>query len=171
MSAKGIPNVDIELPEQYTARPVIRPSSGRQRPSSNVKPIKPEPCSQTLGKFHDAVNFSLLIEPHGDKKHVRHPIIDAKEKYKYMSRQKSYVDESLFGSCTPRSRNEMPTQLNNHLTHDYMSNNAPLMFNVRSARSDLGSARSHTSQTNMPQNDLNNRPGSSGQKIFRPWRP
>lgn len=99
----------------------------RSNSASSARPVLHQPCSSTLGKFHDAVNFSLLNEtlsttsrnasatsgrgsparqplashrsastssntPRSD-----HPVLVAKQKYKYMIKQKSYVDESLFG--------------------------------------------------------------------------
>ncbi len=103
-----VPNIAGE-PSQYNARLTsTRPISARAaRPSSaganslnrknTTTPIKHEPCSSTLSKFHEGVNYSLLLDSHQKPPTPRHPILDAKEKYKYMSRQKSYVDESLFG--------------------------------------------------------------------------
>lgn len=108
----GAPHLDIDS-VHYSARPPSnRPVSARRgRPASTgvnrnsnrgPAPIKHEPCSSTLAKFHDGVNFSLYLEPHSKPQTPRHPILEAKEKYKYMTKQKSFVDESLFASNTPR---------------------------------------------------------------------
>lgn len=72
-----------------------------------VKPVKHEACSSSLGKFHDGVNASLMNESLGGVASARaqrtahppaHRIQSAKQKYRYMTNPKSYVDESLFGN-------------------------------------------------------------------------
>lgn len=101
--------IDARPPSSYGSHrpPSSRVQSARRtRPLSANRgpaPIKHEPCSSTLAKFHDGVNFSLL-EPHSNKRTVQHPVLEAKEKFKYMSRHKSYCDESLFASNTPRAQ-------------------------------------------------------------------
>jgi len=99
-------------PPKFNVRPIssrpvsalaARPHSAgskNQNRNNAITPIKHEPCSSTLAKFHEGVNYSLLLESHHKPPTPRHPILDAKEKYKYMSRQKSFVDESLFGPPT-----------------------------------------------------------------------
>lgn len=100
MSRNQFPNLDV-LTSRITARPPsARIASARARSAQQA--IKHEPCSSTLAKFHDSVNYSVVADTHSTRQSPRHPILEAKEKYKYMSRQKSYCDESLFASNTPR---------------------------------------------------------------------
>ena len=167
--------VKLEIPDQLSARrPSSRQSARIKRPQSAGRPmpVKHEPCSSTLGKFHDGVNHSILIESSFVKKsprpNVSHPILDAKEKFKYMTRTKSYVDETLFGSVTPRNRNDMNQFLGNHLTHDLMSNMTPLIHT--SIMSRPGSARSTIdTDTKIVQSDSKN--AISQKPPPRPWKP
>lgn len=105
------------------SRPNSSTTSVKQRSNSassaSARPVLHQPCSSTLGKFHDAVNFSLLNESsssassplstramppqithRSNTPRSNHPVLEAKQKYKYMAKQKSYVDESLFGGNT-----------------------------------------------------------------------
>ena len=107
MSRSRIPDVDVSTSPIKARPPAVRPpsariNSARARSAQQQQPIKHEPCSSTLAKFHDSVNFSVLGDAHATRQSPRHPILEAKEKYKYMPRQKSYCDESLFASNTPR---------------------------------------------------------------------
>ena len=170
--------VTLEIPEHLSAR---RPSSRQQlysarnkRPQSAGRPmpVKHEPCSSTLGKFHDSVNHSLMLDSSFVKKsprpNVNHPVLDAKEKYKYMTRTKSYVDESLFGSFTPRqNRQDINQYLGNHLTHDLMSNMAPLIHTPGLSRP--SSARSVIDSQNTESNKVvTQKPPTPAPK---PWKP
>ena len=120
-----------------TSRITDRPLSASSRRLDSAKPVKHEPCSSTLGKFHDSVNYSLNSSGlassrrnQSAKLNEHHPIVEARQKYKYMENQKSYVDESLFGSATHRSNtNNDSYNIRNHLSHNLMSNMAPLIHN------------------------------------------
>ena len=111
-----VPNVAIDYRPPSSNRPIsARPNSaGINTRIKKSTPIKHEPCSSTLAKFHEGVNASLLLDSSSHQSSSnkpatpRHPILDAKEKYKYMSRQKSYVDESLFAS--PQSARQREDQ-------------------------------------------------------------
>lgn len=120
-----------------SARPSSRTSrrAGSMTPT-RVEPVLHKPCSATLGKFHDSVNYSLagvnlsaLTKPQVDE---NDQMAKARNKYKYMLQKKTYVDESLFGSSRETERRQ---QLNTttdplrHLTHYQMSNVTPLMVN------------------------------------------
>lgn len=173
MNQGNLLNVECQR-SQLSSRPPSssRPGSARlkTRPASagrarGAAPIQHEPCSSTLAKFHDGVNFSLM-EPRGGRQSPRHPILEAKEKYKYMSRQKSFCDESLFASNTPRQSNRHDNRyIGNHITHEYMSNQGPMTFNapIRTNRPD--SARSAVDHLDM-------RPKSSRieKPYVKPWR-
>jgi hypothetical protein len=186
MTSRNLPNVNIEVPDQQvtklrTNREMVSSARRNNRPlssNSNQLPIKHEPCSSTLGKFHDAVNFSLVLDHHNTtatsrKEEPAHPIMAAKNKYKYMVRQKSFIDESLFGNTSARQRPPISNRygLGDHLSHDLMSNLAPLIVNppIRS----INSARSDTS------NNLSLKPRNNEDKITKldktitskPWRP
>jgi hypothetical protein len=197
-----------------TNRPPVssRPASSRRPKSSKpstdeaIKPVKHEPCSSTLAKFHDSVNNSLMYENSGGissrsrQNNVAHPpihpIIEAKQKYKYMLNQKSYVDESLFGGSggnlmvTPRSTTPnnffnnynngyeyVNQNLNNHLTHNLMSNMTPLIINARPrSASASGSARASARPVSARQQEqsraLDDANVSTSKLIYqRPWRP
>ena len=96
-----------------------------------------------------------------------HPVLEAKLKFKYMTNTKSYVDETLFGmsavpdpamvnpyynifygngstGTTPRCQADIYQHARNHLSHNLMSNMAPLMLapapssRLNSARPDSG---------------------------------
>lgn len=104
--------INARPPTSFGAQINARPPSSRIQSARRTRPlsanrgptpIKHEPCSSTLAKFHDGVNFSLL-EPPTNKRTIQHPVIEAKQKFKYMSRQKSFCDESLFASNTPRAQ-------------------------------------------------------------------
>lgn len=168
MNSKTVPNVNIEIPKQtkkLTNREILL-SSARRPPSapSRAKPITHEACSSTLGKFHDSVNFSLCLN-NTSRHHVEshHPIQEAKNKYKYMVRQKSFCDESLFGSQSSR-------QTGHHLSHNLMSNLAPLIVNppirsqLNSARSNLGDQIDYSPERKLD-TKVNNKP------IGKPWKP
>lgn len=193
-------NVNIEIPEGLNQSPTKREmvSSARRPPSSRrppqpppTQPIKHEPCSSTLGKFHDSVNFSLVLDTTRSRAHhpppieSPHPLIEAKNKYKYMVRQKSYVDESLFGNTSARSLTnrrgsfgnggnvpspKLNQYLNNHLTHDLMSNLAPLIVNPP-IRSQLNSARSVTSEINKIDSTTSTKNDLTSRKPIKPWKP
>lgn len=196
MSSKAATNVNINLnniENALTSRPlsarIASAKSSQRSQSAKHRPVIHEPCSSTLGKFHDGVNYSLINEPSvkrgSNTPRSNHPILEAKQKYKYMTNQKSYVDESLFGSCTPRHGYEANGNMtnretdiyqytNNHLTHDLMSNLAPLQIHapLRSNRSNintsrLDSARSRPDLENLKENSmyLKTKPE------IKPWKP
>ena len=158
----------------------VRPPSGRISSASRRRDspktsqaVNHEPCSSTLGKFHDSVNYSLIGESVSAKKQSHypktHPIIEAKNKFKYMTQQKSYVDESLFGDSTHR-RNSMSNT--NHLTHNLMSNMTPLIHNTSMNRGGE-SSRAATPRVIQQTFELNESPGkiSETKSLVRPWRP
>lgn len=183
-------NVNIEIPDQQATKlnqsPTKREmvSSARRpptSPSARQTPIKHEPCSSTLGKFHDSVNFSLCLDTTRSKSHHQpeeptHRVIEAKNKYKYMVRQKSFVDESLFGSTS--ARRPASSDLNRysnggtHLTHDLMSNLAPFIVNPP-IRSQLNSARSVTNELNKIDQTITKetRDTNSAKRPIKPWKP
>ena len=141
MTTTKVSNVEFDTSGAKTKPPVNRPGSSSRPGStsstsmkkrsnsasgtSGARPVLHQPCSSTLGKFHDAVNFSLLnnelsltsraitstppppLASHrSNTPRSDHPVLVAKQKYKYMTKQKSFVDESLFGggpSVTNRS--------------------------------------------------------------------
>ncbi len=157
----------------------IRPPSGRISSATrrrvelkSAQAVNHEPCSSTLGKFHDSVNYTLNGESLATKKQSHypknHPIIEAKQKFKYMTNPKSYVDESLFGDSTHR-RNSLTTN-NTHLTHNFMSNMTPLIHNT-SMRGESASAR--TPRIIQQTLDLNESPNKivESKNLVRPWKP
>ena len=136
-----------------------------------------EPCSATLNKFHDSINNSFE-EKRTDRSHATqgqmHPIIQAKQKFKYMTRERTYVDESLFGPSKNDESVRRPYNgfeeryASSHLTHQLMSNmtlmhSTPLSSMANTPRTT--SARSTSSTARK-------RPDSSAQKRpVVPWRP
>lgn len=153
----------------------IRPPSGRISSASSrgrnektPRPAQHEPCSSTLGKFHDSVNYSLQGESVATKKQslqpINHPIMEAKQKYKYMTNQKSYVDESLFGDSSHR-QNVLVT--NNHLTHNLMSNMTPLIHNT-SIRAKSATPRSNPEKSVQIENSSKT---IETKNVVRPWKP
>ena len=158
-----------------TSRITDRPLSASSRRLDSAKPVKHEPCSSTLGKFHDSVNHSLNStgsissrRNNSAKLNEHHPIVEARQKYKYMENQKSYVDESLFGSATHRSNVNDNYNIRNHLSHNLMSNMAPLMHNPP-MRSAVSSARQQQPERADEMRDkVVEQPPRAP---VRPWRP
>lgn len=103
---------------------------------TRVEPVLHRPCSATLGKFHDSVNFSLAGV---NLSALTKPVIDvndqraqARHKYKYMLQKKTFVDETLFGSSRETERRQQSNTTTDplrHLTHYQMSNVTPLILN------------------------------------------
>jgi hypothetical protein len=193
-----------------------RVSSSRRRATSasylNVTSARPyihEPCSSTLGKFHDSVNHSLIHEQQQNSgrsssrntPRSNHPVLEAKQKFKYMTKQKSYVDEALFGTTTPNSaQNEYAKFYNmyhgnqqqqqtsvdiyqytrNHLTHNLMSNVAPLLIHpspVRRPDSAMSSSRVNSARPDSARKENSDpiKDGKTTQRSSqlppRPWKP
>jgi hypothetical protein len=110
-------------------------------------PYNHEPCSKTLNKFHDSVNHSLVNVTYRSNAHkLNHPVIVAKQKFKYMYNQKSFIDETLFGfeklitsSKSERTAETSPLDIYQntryHVSHNLMSNVIPLMHAPRPASS------------------------------------
>lgn len=157
----------------------IRPPSGRissassrRRDEKTPRPAQHEPCSSTLGKFHDSVNYSLQGESVATKKqsnhHINHPIIEAKQKFKYMTQTKSYVDESLFGDSTHR-QNILSSNSNHHLTHNLMSNMAPLIHNTSLIRPSSATPRVNQEKVEQITNTINKT--AEIKNSNRPWKP
>lgn len=194
-------NIDPETkkpPIAHSSRPDSRALSAKSTNRSNsarARPVIHEPCSSTLGKFHDSVNYSLVGETTSRRgsntPRSNHPILEAKQKYKYMAKQKSFVDESLFGGNST-SRGFYPSSDNTpdiyqysktHVTHDIMSNVAPLQIRVglHSSRSGAGSARVDSARSNKPDDSSkltkeNNTPNDVPTATYqinkpKPWRP
>jgi len=160
------------------------------KPNNQIGPVKHEPCSKTLSTFHDAVNSSLIHEYRHEPSSAKssHRILSAKDKYKYMAKQKTYVDESLFGSTTPRpwsasnSRNELNrlTSGSSHLSHHLMSNMTPLIVNSpiptaqNTARSTArGTETARTTNLNLFTQSEENLSVQRSEKrpLQKPWRP
>lgn len=238
-SQRAVANLTIETqPQAIIPRPkssrVLDRQSSRERPSSraggggivgqrassangsrpsSARPYIHEPCSSTLGKFHNGVNHSLMNYSNNgvvttpgryssNTPRSNHPVLEAKQKYKYMTKQKSYVDETLFGNTnanneqtayadlyyslhgqTPRNTSrDYYQQTKNHLSHNLMSNAAPLIVHPPppgSARP-LSSARvdSARKENSDPIDNATGRPGSASQRSTnsrslppKPWRP
>jgi hypothetical protein len=208
MSTARVANIELNIeppPDKVKAGQinVSRPPSGRV-PSANstklrsnsargARPVLHEPCSSTLGKFHDGVNYSMLNDSSAvyrrgsNTPRSNHPILEAKQKFKYMTKQKSFVDESLFGGNTT-SRMHMPTNgdtdfyqsSGNHVSHDIMSNMAPLQIRagLQSNRSNLNSARADSARS-IKQDELSKRTKENSTPYElkyqsdkpKPWRP
>ena len=86
-----------------------------------------------------------------------------------MLRQKSFVDESLFGNTS--ERRVMTASSNNHLSHNLMSNLAPLIVastfkNGMSKDDHLDSARSYAENNSIKDNTQ-----VKQLKPSKPWRP
>jgi hypothetical protein len=186
------PTVNSNRPK--SARQSTRINSGRSdNQDQSIKPVKHEPCSSTLAKFHDSVNNSLMYDNiASSRKNIPHPPIhpiqEAKNKYRYMLKQKSYVDESLFGgsggnlatprSITPSFTNNYDYQNvnqnhNNHLTHNLMSNMTPLIINPRprsASASGPVTARPRTARQE-DSDKINSEMNSSKLTYQKPWKP
>jgi hypothetical protein len=183
------PTVNSNRPK--SARQSTRPNSGRSdNQDQSIKPVKHEPCSSTLAKFHDSVNNSLMYDNiASSRKNIPHPPIhpiqDAKNKYRYMLKQKSYVDESLFGGsggnlATPRSitpsftnnyeNHNLNQNFNNHLTHNLMSNMTPLIINPR-PRSASASGPLSARPVSSREADCKNIIESNKLTYQKPWKP
>jgi hypothetical protein len=185
------PTVNSNRPK--SARHSTRPSSGRSEiQDQSIKPVKHEPCSSTLAKFHDSVNNSLMYENiASSRKNIPHPPIhpiqEAKNKYRYMLKQKSYVDESLFGGsggnlATPRSvtpsfsnnyeyNNNVNQNISNHLTHNLMSNMTPLIINPRPRSASASGPVSARPVSARQRDNLNSDMESNKLTYQKPWRP
>ncbi|CAF0755319.1 unnamed protein product [Brachionus calyciflorus] len=193
MTSKTVSNNLSNLGDGIISRPIsARPISAKSNRSQSAqsRPVIHEPCSSTLGKFHDGVNYSLINDPitkrGSNTPRSNHPVLEAKRKYKYMTNQKSYVDESLFGSSTSRNgyyeqnygnifekQPDIYQYSRNHLTHDLMSNLAPLQIHapLRTNRSNLNSARPDSARS-RPDLDLKeNLSFTKNKPELKPWRP
>ena len=184
--------------------------------AKKLRPVLHEPCSSTLAKYHDSINQSLTHEPitpsnvRPDSAKYRsssthnlsaatasnqtlsqHRILEAKQKYRYMVKTKTFVDESLFGPTTSRpssanqwnaadlsSRNNYGAASNsNHLTHQLMSNMAPLIH-TPPVRSGQNTERTDSARSNLRgeigAGQLSQRPSSARRPPsgnVKPWRP
>lgn len=174
---------------------VSRPISARamtlktnRSQSASNRPVVHEPCSSTLGKFHDGVNYSLVNDKTSRRgantPRSNHPILEAKQKYKYMVTKKSFIDESLFGNSTPRFSYQNYGDVyqkdidvfqfsKNHLTHDLMSNLAPLQIHapLPSNRSNLDSARINSARSRIDTEHKENYSCLKTKPPIKPWRP
>lgn len=173
-------DINPELKRPVSGRPNSgRPSSGRP---ISAQPVLHKPCSATLSKFHDSVNYSFIVG--GTKLNTSSKntsFVDSeyemrkqiRDKYKYMTRTKTYVDESLFGTPNAQLIRETPREFytpptSKHLSHSQMSNIAPLIHSSP-FNTPLSATRSEQ-QVNQNVNDLvvTNRPQTPSK---RPWRP
>ena len=167
------------------------PTATNKAASSSTRPVKHEPCSTSMAKFHESLNNSLLAGEQGHHAAAAHPpphpIIEAKRKFRYMTNPKSFVDESLFGNVgtvaqqqhmgeSGQSRPMSRSSSGAHLTHNFMSNKAPLLVSAAPASSRPDSARS----TAQRSESATPRPQSARQqqqqqqtlaKYQQPWRP
>lgn len=189
MTSKTVNNA-IGLDNAIVSRPisarVVSAKSNRSQSARN-RPVIHEPCSSTLGKFHDGVNYSLINETSrrgANTPRSNHPVLEAKQKYKYMVNQKSFVDETLFGGNTSRQgyqnfgnmfgkEPDIYQRSSNHLTHELMSNLAPLQIHapLRTDRSNLNSARIDSARS-RPDLDLKENISYIRNKPeIKPWRP
>ena len=148
-----------------------------------MQPVVHRPCSATLGKFHDSVNYSFVVEGGSNKlnssKTQQQLNLDAKanarEKYKYMTRTKTYVDESLFGGAT--SNQHLKHEYSNsshHLSHSQMSHISPLIHNapIQSARPQTGRVEmSHINELINNNNLITNDARQSAKARAKPWKP
>ena len=113
----------VAFSNSTTAKPAL---------ASDAQPVIHKPCSLTLGKFHDSVNHSLTIhkdfnDNQQSSNQRNYQIFKAKDKYKYMLRLKTYVDETLFETGSKKYKHDFPNDFNvapsaNHLSHALMSN-------------------------------------------------
>jgi hypothetical protein len=145
-----------------------------------------------MGKFHDSVNYSLCVggsnlntSKQSSTKHHDEEQMDArakaKEKFKYMTRTKTYVDESLFGSSNPiqQKRGDTPKEFfsssdNHHLSHSQMSQITPLIHNIPIVTARQNSARgvADMAQVNdLINNSQDTRNLSSSKTRSKPWKP
>lgn len=146
----------------------------------SAQPVIHRPCSATMGKFHDSVNYSLCVggsnanktnlntskssSKHLEAQEQMDSKAKAREKYKYMIRTKTYVDESLFASSNPvqQKRGETPIEFysspsSHHLSHSQMSQITPLIHNAPVVSARIGSARGvDMAQVNELINNNNN---------------
>ena len=160
----------------------------------SAQPVIHRPCSATMSKFHDSVNYSLCVGGGNNansntsklsSKHQDEEQMDAKakarEKFKYMTRTKTYVDESLFGSSNPtqQKRGETPKEFfhssnNHHLSHLEMSQITPLIHNVPIVTARPNSAKGvDMAQVNeLINNSQDTRNlGSAKAARSKPWKP
>jgi hypothetical protein len=151
----------------------ITSASSRRRDEKTPRPAQHEPCSSTLGKFHDSVNYSLQGESIATKKQshnqIHHPIIEAKQKFKYMTNKKSYVDETLFGDTTHR-QNILLSNSNHHLSHNLMSNMTPLIHNTSLIRPSSATPRINLEKSEQATSTSNNKVVES-KNLNKPWKP
>lgn len=173
---------------------VSRPISSRdmtykpRSQSARNKSVVHEPCSSTLGKFHDAVNYTLVNGSSSRRRsntpRSNHPIIEAKQKFRYMVTKKSFIDESLFGNTTPRYSYQNYGDVfqkepdifqfsRNHLTHDLMSNLAPLQIHapLSSYRNNLDSSRINSARPRTDSQLKENVDYLKSKPPIKPWRP
>jgi hypothetical protein len=98
-----------------------------------------------------------------------HPILEAKNNYKYMLRQKSFVDESLFGS-TSRPQTATNTS-NHHLSHNLMSNLAPLIVTSPFRSEHNPDSHPNSSRSQVENNSIKENTQNKQIKTSKPWRP
>lgn len=186
-------NIDINnIENALTARAIsARPGSARslnRSHSAKSRPVIHEPCSSTLAKFHDGVNYSLINDPTtkrgSNTPRSNHPVLEAKQKFKYMTKTKSYVDETLFGGSSSRPGSGYYGQMTsretdiyqhtrNHLTHDLMSNLAPLQIRppLKTNRNDLNSARPESALANKEKENSSISNQVKAKPEPKPWKP
>lgn len=173
---------------------ISRPISSRamtikpRSQSARNKPVVHEPCSSTLGKFHDGVNYSLVngnsSRRGSNTPRSNHPIIEAKQKFRYMVTKKSFIDESLFGNSTPRYAYQSYGDIfqkepdifqfsRNHLTHDLMSNLTPLQIHapLSSNRNNLDSSRVNSARPRTDSELKENVEYLKSKPPKKPWKP
>lgn len=158
----------------------------QETPKPNVsiaaQPVLHRPCSATLSKFHDSVNFSLQgynplcthPKSYQNENDVR---TRARNDYKYMLKKKTFVDETLFTSHNPKVVKQTKFELQDpkHLTHLQMSNMTPLIYNpppprpISSSSSRPPSAR--PTQDMNQTTDLRRSSANSTQMRPKPWKP
>jgi hypothetical protein len=204
----------VERPSSadYLATSARRAKSGHSQlilDSNRAKPVLHEPCSSTLAKYHDSINQSIIIstspkktlertksstsfkptQPFGSSNNTNRRVLEAKEKYKYMTNPRTFIDESLFGSPQLQSsRSHSNIYMNNdnyylnhqakdHLSHLLMSNYSPLIHNpppqsssTKSTTERSDSARS-TNRNKATINKSEQVEMSSRPPISRPWKP
>ncbi len=147
---------------------------------SDAQPVIHKPCSLTLGKFHDSVNHSLTIHKDFNDNHKRsnqrnYQMFNAKDKYKYMLRLKTYVDETLFETGSKKYKHDFPNDFNiapsaNQLSHALMANITSIhspspKTSIVTSRSEQQSTSNITAQRSQ---SANNRHIKSTTK---PWMP
>jgi hypothetical protein len=161
-----------------------RTNKGSPKPNLSIaaQPVLHRPCSATLSKFHDSVNFSLQgnnplymhSKNHQNENDIR---TRARNEYKYMLKKKTYVDETLFASHNPKviKQIQFDQQDPKHLTHLQMSNMTPLIHNPPPARP-IGSYSSRPSSARAKQDinktvDIENSSANLTQMRTKPWKP